>query len=91
VTKHEGKPAKAAKRVPVSLRAVIQRINRRLGSEEKVLKIARSERVKDAVGWYYVLDVNRNWVISRWVNVEQYARDLGVLKEWERMEQEEEG
>jgi hypothetical protein len=76
-------------RVPVSLRAVIQRINRKLSPEEKVLKIARSQRTADVMGWYYTIDANGGWVIRKWVDIKQFAHELGVLKPWEELEDDE--
>jgi hypothetical protein len=35
------------------------------------------------LGDHYVVDVNRNVVVGTHVDVEAYARELGVLAKWE--------
>ena len=49
MTKHKG--------VPVSERALIQRINRKLASDLEVLKTARGRRAEFDLGRYYVIDL----------------------------------
>ena len=78
-------------KVPVSERAVIARINRKLKPEGRQLKTKRGGWRQDISGPYYVLDVERNTVVaggsvhSR-IDLEQFARKLEVLSEYEKME-----
>ena len=71
--------------VPVTERALIQRINRALRKEDQVLRQARSERVRLDLGTFYVVDVRRNLLLEKDVDLETFARDLGVLKGYEHV------
>ena len=72
------------------MRALIQRINRRLPDGE-MLKTARSPRVASSVGRYYVANLNRNWITPQKVDPEAMGRELGVLSEYEHVEEDWEG
>jgi hypothetical protein len=77
-----------AKTVPVGVRALIQRINRRLGSDNEVLKKSRGARAQQDLGDYYVIDVSVGAVCHKDVDLEQFGRKLEVLNTWERVEHE---
>jgi hypothetical protein len=47
------------KTVPISTRALLQRINRRLAADGEVLKAARTAKVASSVGHYFVVRGNR--------------------------------
>ena len=78
-------------KVPVSERAVIARINRKLKSEGRQLRTKRGGWSSDISGPYYLLDIKRNEVVaggsahSR-IDLEELARKLKVLSEFEEME-----
>jgi len=72
---------------PVSERALIGRINRRLDRDYKKLYKSRpGSRLEANVGRFYVVDVWRNTVVDTHVDLESYGRELGVLAEWEQLE-----
>jgi hypothetical protein len=72
---------------PVSERALIGRINRRLDRDNKKLFKSRpGSRLEANVGRFYVVDVWRNTVVDTHVDLESYGRELGVLAEWEQLE-----
>jgi hypothetical protein len=71
---------------PISLRALIARINRKLAHEEQALKKLRSERWFNDLGNYYVVDLNRNAIMRTHVDPQELGRDLGVLNKWESVE-----
>lgn len=72
----------------VSERALIKRCNRRLKSEGLVMKKTRgSPQAFLDLGYLWVLDVSTNFVSAQDICLETWARDLGALKEWERLEQ----
>ncbi|MEJ5370230.1 MAG: hypothetical protein WHT08_18110 [Bryobacteraceae bacterium] len=72
---------------PVSERALIGRINRRLDRDNKKLFKSRpGSRLEANVGRFYVVDVWRNTVVDTHVDLESYGRELGVLAEWEKLE-----
>jgi hypothetical protein len=73
---------------PVSLRALIARINRKLRHDGEILKTLRGERGRTDLGDYYIVDIQRNCIIQTDVDPEKLGRDLGVLAKWERVEEE---
>ncbi len=73
--------AKQAK-VPVSTRAVIQRINRQLAPDQ-VLRATRGDRARLDLGDYWVHETSRNLTLQTRVDPEDFARELGVLKDYE--------
>jgi hypothetical protein len=76
-------------KLPVSERAVIQRINRKLKSDNEMVRKARGSA--RSLGEYYVIDFNRNWITGQNVDIEELARELGVLREWETVEERQDG
>jgi hypothetical protein len=75
-------------KVPVSMRAIIQRINRKLAVDDEVLKTTRGERAKFDLGSHFILDWRRNFIVAKYVDPEAYAREIGVLAEWEEVARE---
>ena len=71
-------------KVPVTMRALIQRINRKLASDNEMLRRTRGQASVD-LGVYHVIDVSKNAVVGKDIDPEAYGRDLGVLKPWERL------
>jgi hypothetical protein len=75
-----------AGKIPVTMRALIQRINRKLAKEdfgppgEQLRKSKRS-------GVYYIINFRGNYVTHMDVDVEGLGRELGVLREWEQVEE----
>jgi len=80
----------AKQRVPVSARAILQRINRKLKPDWKQLKTGRGLLLERTVGRYYVIDIRRNCVTQQYVDVEDLARELKVLQSWEELRAESE-
>ena len=72
-------------KVPVSERAVIQRINRVLDKKGEVLKKTRGAQAVVDVGDYYILNSSANAVIRHDVNVEALAKSLDVLADYEEL------
>jgi len=75
-------------KVPVTRRALIQRINRIIlaaGSEQ--LKSARGQAAA-TLGHYYIVDLKRNSVARKDVDVTALAREMGVLQPWEQLEED---
>lgn len=69
--------------VPVTLRAVIQRLNRRLKQDHEMIRAARGAQARQEFGDFYWLDYNRNVVLDKDVDVEALARKLEVLAPFE--------
>ncbi len=71
--------------VPVSQRALLQRINRALAKDEEMVKRLRGEKWEHEMGRYFKVDFNRNFVLEKHVDLEATAKELGVIKPWEKM------
>jgi hypothetical protein len=71
--------------IPITRRALVARLNRKLKADDQMIKFPRSERVKLDLGDAYVWDWRRNLALETFVDVEDMARELGVLHEWERL------
>jgi hypothetical protein len=83
--------------VPVSERALVQRINRRLHANAKIdaaghvhgqwhcLKKTRGARAVQELGEYYLLDVYRNAVLQHHVDPAKLAKQLEVLRPYEQL------
>lgn len=74
--------------VPVSTRALMQRINRKLKGDDRMVKPTRGERAKRDLGDYYVLDLNKNAILHRNVDLGALGRELGALLPFERWDVE---
>ena len=70
--------------VPVSERAIIARINRKLRPDLIQLKKLRGDRWLSDLGRYYLID-GSNHVAGTDIDLAEYATELGVLKPWERL------
>jgi hypothetical protein len=74
-----------SKRVEVSKRALIQRINRVLGKQDEVLRVTRTARSKQEYGDYMIIDTRLNAFVSATDDIEALGRELEVLAEWEKL------
>jgi len=75
--------------IAITTRAMIQRINRRLAKDERILKAARSQRTEQSVGKFFVVDLARNLIVEQDVDPETLGRKLGVLDKWEMVQDDE--
>jgi len=75
------------KKVPVTERALFARVDRTLRKRGEMLRRSRvgSTRALLDVGRYYVLDVDRGAVVGHNINLEKYARELGVMQDFESL------
>jgi hypothetical protein len=71
--------------VPVSERALVQRINRKLLLDDQRLVKTRGAQAILDLGEYYVLDWRRNLALDTRVDPEDLGRELGALRPWERV------
>ena len=73
-----------APRISVSARVVLARVNRKLAAEGSVLKRCRQDsRNHDELGDYYMVNSNSSGIFKVQCELEEEARELGVLGEWE--------
>ena len=78
--------ARKARRVPVSERALVQRINRKLTKDDEQLHATRpGTRAEFDLGRYYVRDFRCPNIVRMHVDIEDLARELEVLQPWEEM------
>jgi len=77
-------------KVPVGERTLIARINRKLRDDDdpaaaEVLKKSRGDRAREQVGNYYVVTQSGGYMVHPDVDLEEFARKLGVLKPYEEL------
>jgi hypothetical protein len=72
--------------VPVTRRALIQRINRKLAADDQVLKATRGDTARSELGDFYILNYKRNWLMEKRIDLEKLGRKEGVLQAWERLQ-----
>jgi hypothetical protein len=71
------------KTVPVSRRALIQRINRKLAHENKVLRANRVRGYHAVLGDYCIVDNHLNAITSTHCDPAKLAKELGILADEE--------
>lgn len=71
--------------VPISERALVQRINRALAKDGETLRKARSAQTAASVGEYFILDTTKNSVARTDVDLVALGRKLKVLAPYERV------
>jgi hypothetical protein len=71
--------------VPVSTRALVQRINRVLAGQTRKLKRTRGGRAIQDLGEWYVIEAAKNFVLAKRVDPEEMGRELGALAPFEFM------
>jgi hypothetical protein len=87
------------KGVPVTSRALEQRVNRALAKEdERLLKTRpgrpnargeiRESRARQEFGEYYIVSTTSGGCSHKNIDLENWARDLKVLADWEYLEEE---
>lgn len=76
---------RAGSKVPVTERAMIQRINRALAEDDLRLKVARGARAMQDCGRLYVVNVKINGVVQHDVNLEDLARKLRTIEAFEEL------
>lgn len=74
-------------KVKITERALFARLSRSLAKEDKALKKCRQgSRSHSTLGDYYVIDIPLHVVTHSWVNIEEWARESGLMAEWEELE-----
>jgi hypothetical protein len=89
MTKTNTKSKAKVDKVPVSERALIQRINRVLAKRNEVMKTTRNRsRAEFDLGRYYVVRYGgaaSSNIIAHHQNLESYGHELDVLQPWEQL------
>lgn len=71
-------------KVPVTERALLQRLNRKLAADGQAVRSARGEAAKH-MGRFFTLDWRQTAVTGTNVDIEELGRELEVLQPWERL------
>jgi hypothetical protein len=75
-----------AKASCVSRQALIARVNRRLAKQnESLRRCPENRRDYRTLGDFYILDISRNAVLAKHVDLQKLAKKLGSLKPGERL------
>jgi hypothetical protein len=80
------RPRKAATLLPVAERALLARINRKLEKDGDgvMRRCPEGSRWFNDLGRYYI--TNDDIIVAHHIEIEQWARDAGVLKPYEKLE-----
>jgi len=82
------------KRVKITERALIQRINRKLKQDGEKLCTARSDSTREQLGRFYVVETGQHvrpkratsaGLVHSDVDLEKLGRKLGVMQPWEEL------
>jgi hypothetical protein len=71
--------------VPVTERALVQRINRLLANHGQQLQKARGNTARLELGDYYTINVHQNFVVQKDVGLEELGRRLNALRPYESL------
>jgi hypothetical protein len=74
---------KHPRKVSVTVRALIQRINRHLLPDGERVRTTHGARAQSDLGDHYRLDIRHQCVVEGAVDLEALGRELGVLKPFE--------
>ena len=75
--------------VKVSEEALLQRLDRVLKKRGLILKKSKAKKDKAELGEWFIVDTlstTGNFIYKKNVNLEAYARQIGCLEKWERLE-----
>jgi hypothetical protein len=78
---------KTNNKVRVSSRALQQRIDRKLASDDLRLKKSRTARERLDLGEYWLLNTRFNVVSEKDVDLTALAKEYGALAAWEQLEE----
>lgn len=70
-------------KLPITLRALLQRIDRALAKKDQCLKKTLSEQAVCELGEYYIFDRNKMVALKDHVDPEALGKELGVLNPYE--------
>jgi hypothetical protein len=72
------------KKIPVAERALMARVNRALAKKNQAMQRCRQEsRSFHNLGRYYIIDFSRNCLLHSDVDIEAFARQMGILRAYE--------
>lgn len=72
-------------RFPVTEKALVGRVNRKLAPEFQALRTLRGKGFLGTLGRRYIVNLRNNTIVASHVDVEQLARELGVIDDHEAL------
>lgn len=79
--------AKKLQKLKVSERALFARINRKIHGDDLMLRSCpESRRDHNELGYYYLVNWRINGVVGKWINLEEYGRKIGSLRDYEELD-----
>jgi len=72
-------------RVPIDQRALLARANRALAAENFVLRKTKGRKARPTLGEFYLLNTKTAGIAETHINLEEFCRKRGVLKEYETL------
>lgn len=75
----------ASATAPVTKQALLQRINRALKKSDQKVRTLRGDRWRSDLGDYFRIDLDRNVILEKHVDLEELGRELAVLHRWEHL------
>ena len=72
-------------KAPVTERALVQRLNRRLAKDSQKLCASRSPAAESDLGKFYVVDTAGGSIAACLFDLDGLGRDLGALQPWEEL------
>ena len=73
-------------KVPLTVKALLGRINRKLARQQQVVKKARSLYVAGECGAYYLLDCHRHLIVATHVKLAELGQELGCVYDYEQVQ-----
>jgi hypothetical protein len=75
--------------VPVSKRALIARLNRKLRADDEIIKTTRgSTRARQEMGEFFVIDTRTRGMVADNIDLEDYGRSYECLQPYESLSDE---
>lgn len=73
----------SVKKLPVSRRALVARVNRKLAIEGQVLRCSKGYSCRLELGDYFLVDLHSNLITAQHVDLVELAKDQGTLRSFE--------
>ena len=74
------------KKLKITERALVQRLNRAMSKHGLKLKKSRTAQTQSSVGEWFILDTKKNFVVYQDVDLGGLAKKWKVLADWEELE-----
>ncbi len=73
-------------KVDVSEKVIFERIDSKLApGRRRLRRCRRDSRSFDDLGEYYIVSTRENYIVDTHIDLETYAKDMGLLAEYEQL------